>query len=315
MGVPQGSVLGPILFNVFINDLFLNVSECSICNFADDNTLYSMNTTLEAVLKSLQSDIPSIINWFNNNGMVANPAKFQMIILGADASNISLNIDNQINVEPSKEVKLLGITFDDKLSFYPHIKGICRQISNKTKALLRIRNFLSQKQISVIFNAYIAPLFNYCPLIWMFCSKQAHDLIISNHRRALCAKTGLFGKSYEEILQASETTSIHSGNLMKLVVEVFKSLQRSNPEFMWNVFKMNSSPYSLRRGKILEVPRVKNNIGLNSFAFRAGMAWNELPARFKEKTDLKDFKSALKSYADQIYCQCKLCSACSETKR
>ena len=125
LGVPQGSVLGPILFNIFINDLMLTVKECSICNFADDNTLYSMNKTLEEVLNNLRHETTSVIGWLNSNGMVANPKKFQMIILGVDSSDINFQIDINTVIKPVKEVKLLGITIDDALSFYPHVEGIC----------------------------------------------------------------------------------------------------------------------------------------------------------------------------------------------
>ena len=143
----------------------------------------------------------------------------------------------------------------------------------------------------------------------MFCSKQAHDLIHTNHRRALCAKTGLFGKTYKEILCASSSISIHSTNLRHLIIEVFKSLQHLNPEFMWDIFEVKSSRYSLRKGKTLCVPGVKRNIGINSFEFRGCLAWNELPIYIKEIDNLSEFKKTMKSYKKPIYCQCKLCGS------
>ena len=82
LGVPQGSILGPTLFNIFINDLFYLNLECQICNFADDNTLYSCGSTIEDVLQKLHRDIPSLINWFRKNEMVVNPEKFQVMFLG-----------------------------------------------------------------------------------------------------------------------------------------------------------------------------------------------------------------------------------------
>ena len=82
IGVPQGSILGPILFNLFLNDLFLFIEETQICNFADDNTVYSCEITIEQVALKLEHDIPRVLNWLKYNSMVANPAKFQVMFLG-----------------------------------------------------------------------------------------------------------------------------------------------------------------------------------------------------------------------------------------
>ena len=78
LGVPQGSVLGPILFNIFVNDLLFAVNEAIICNFADDNTLYVCDQDITNVLRRLKKDLDVVVNWFSSNGMVANPDKFKV---------------------------------------------------------------------------------------------------------------------------------------------------------------------------------------------------------------------------------------------
>ena len=75
-GVPQGSILGPLLFNIFINDLFFVITLSEVCNFADDNTLYSSNKELELVFRNLESDLNNVLAWFNINSLKANPGKF-----------------------------------------------------------------------------------------------------------------------------------------------------------------------------------------------------------------------------------------------
>jgi len=78
-GVPQGSILGPLLFNIFINDLLSIVNKTDICNFADDNTIYSCASSLEEVISNLKDDLSDILSWFKVNGLAANPKKFQML--------------------------------------------------------------------------------------------------------------------------------------------------------------------------------------------------------------------------------------------
>jgi retron-type reverse transcriptase len=80
-GCPQGSILGPILLNIFVNDLFLFVHKCELYNYADDNTLSKSDKSLEKVIASLEEDSKSLINWFSVNKMQANPEKFQAISL------------------------------------------------------------------------------------------------------------------------------------------------------------------------------------------------------------------------------------------
>ena len=81
-GVPQASILGPLFFNLFINDLFLFIERTNICNFADDNTIYSCNINLQTILIDLKFDMQNILKWFKVNSMKPNPKKFQFMVFG-----------------------------------------------------------------------------------------------------------------------------------------------------------------------------------------------------------------------------------------
>ena len=107
-GIPQGSILGPLLFNIFTYDTFMIIEQSDICNFADDNTLHSCGKRLTDIKENLVSDTKSILNWFRLNSLKASPGKFQFMILGDKSHHKHELKINSIKVEASDDVLLLG---------------------------------------------------------------------------------------------------------------------------------------------------------------------------------------------------------------
>ena len=116
IGVPQASVLGPLLFNIYINHLFLFVKDAQICNYADDTTIYACDTNIESVIKTLESNALKIAEWFPNNCMKLNGYKCYLMVFGDKSNDVTLNIGS-ITIKESTEEKLLGVILDKNLCF------------------------------------------------------------------------------------------------------------------------------------------------------------------------------------------------------
>ena len=171
---------------------------------------------------------------------------------------------------------------------------------------MRIRNSLSQKQADLFFSSHLMSPLEYCPMVWMFCSKQASKILNKTHCKALRARFNDFSATFEEMQIRPEMTDIHNKNLRLLMIEVFKIVNKSNARIMWDTLNFKDpNKYELRRGANLVVPKAQTVRAMNSFDFRMAMAWNHLPVAVKTAKDLNEFKSLLKNQI--IYCQCRLC--------
>ena len=128
-GVPQGSILGPLFFNIYLSDIFLFTSDCEIANYADDNTPYCQGKNIEFVMSQLEKDTNLVVTWVVDNSMRANPDKFNLLSDDSD-TNLSIKVDNY-EIKTSNEEKLLGITFDYKLTFETHVAKLCKKANQK----------------------------------------------------------------------------------------------------------------------------------------------------------------------------------------
>ena len=215
LGVPQGSILGPLLFNIFINDIFLFVERSDICNFADDNTLYNCGKTIDSIINPLKRDVGTLLMWFRSNQLGANPDKFQLMFLGLPKCDQFDLLIQGVCIKPSDYVKLLGITIDNKLNFDLHINNLCTSANRKINCLYRIRNYLNLNQMKTLANAYIMCLGQRLyHVLFQIC---AGNKIKRTHKRCLKmiyeSNSDISNCDLEQLLQLDSSTHVHVTHL------------------------------------------------------------------------------------------------------
>ena len=161
-GVPQGSILGPLLFDIFLNDIFLSLQKCDLANYADDSTLYTSDKSISNIMNSLSHDLSK---WFHNNFMVLNPDKCSFMLLGVDDELQTNLVCGNETLKNSKQEKVLGATNDNKLNFAMHLSNITKNANIKFNALKRVQKYMTSDQRKRIFSSFIKSQFTYCPLI------------------------------------------------------------------------------------------------------------------------------------------------------
>ena len=305
-GVPQGSILGPLIFNVFINDIYDAVKHGSLINYADDNTLIASAPNLDLTKNILNVDTANLMEWIKTNEMQANPSKFQ--IMFSDRTLTSLRIEN-VSVQSENCVKLLGVHIDNRLTFDHHVSEICRKAANQINMLVRICRHLNTNVKLLLYKSFVMCNFNYCPVVWHSCGKVNTQKLEKLQFRALKFVFNDHTSSYETLLSRANLPSLEIGRLRSIALEVFKCQNQQNPVFLNALFTTStpSHSYNLRHNHLLPSHSRTTRHGLNSFTNYGIHIWNSLPAHFRSTNDFNVFKTMLKTWNGPS-CRCSMCN-------
>ena len=163
-GCPQGSSFGPLLWNIFQNDMTYIVKNASLSMYADDHQLYVKGYSVDCVEQLLTNGGRTISKWYKDNFLKGNYDKYNLMLLGRknkneDSQSINVKIDEQV-IKSSPDLKLLGLTLDDELSFSTHISDICKKASKKVGVLVRLRNMIPREAKLQLYKSAILPNLN-----------------------------------------------------------------------------------------------------------------------------------------------------------
>ena len=304
-GVPQGSVLGPILFNIYLNDLFFILENTEVCNFADDTTPFACSTELKDVLISLEHDTVLAISWFDSNYMKLNTDKCDLLVSGTRNEHIWAKVGND-KIWESESVKLLGVHIDSQLKFEEHVLKICLKASRKLTALSRMSKFLCFNKRRTLFKAFFQSQFQYCPLIWMFCSRKMNNKINRLQERALRFVFNDYNSSFQNLLIRDGSVTVHHNNIRLLAIEMYKVKNELSPNHIIELFTRSNRSTNRAMTDFL-LPETRTDVfGKNSLRYFGPKIWNIVPQNIKNASSLPLFKTMIKQWTP-LECPCRLC--------
>ena len=271
-GAPQGSLMGPFTYNIHSNDLLYAIMKmCYVYNYADDNTIGCSGKYPQEVQMKLENVSNVMLKWFDENMMKANPEKFQYIIFNRnkkDGVNV-INVNNVV-IESSPVVKLLGVHVDYNLSFNYHIHEICRKAGLKLNVLARVSRILDSDSSTkmLLFNSCIISQFNFCPIVWHYCCRGDMLKMERMQYRALKYVFCDYNASYTELRQRSKKKLLYENRLNYILYEVLKCVRKLNPSYLHKMFSIKSNVYNIRGKQKLQQP-VYNIVkcGKNRFSY------------------------------------------------
>lgn len=171
-GIPQGSILGPVLFNIFVNDLAYVIKRSNLSTYADDTQIFYADKDPVKIQDNINSDLSFVDKWHLDNGMKRNHSKYQAIVMGKTQGKPKFCSENTV-IPNNDSFEMLGVTMDETLKFDKHVAKICRKVSQQIASVKRMRNILPYEIRKSIYLLFISPYFNYCAQTWRFCNKNA----------------------------------------------------------------------------------------------------------------------------------------------
>ena len=222
-----------------------------------------------------------------------------------NAEKCSIYVNRQI-VKEEEKMKMLGVTIGNQLKFNDHIKIVCKEAAKKVNALARIAPYLKEDKRKLLMKTFVLTFFNYCSLVWMYCSRKNNKLISNVHERALRIAYNDLSSSFEQLLLKDNTVTIHTRISKQLAAEIYKTIHHENPSFMEDIFSITVSPFNLRGSLSLEINQKIIAYGLDAVSYRCQEVWNSIPTEIAPCSNIKTFKASKKTMST-IFCSCRIC--------
>ena len=302
-GIPQGSVLGPLLFILYINDIQHCSELISIVLFADDTNILYSHTCLKKLNEIIQNEMNEITDWLNANKLSINTEKTKFILFRSKNKkvNSSINISiNNNNIRQVTNITFLGIVIDQFLTWSNHLDLITKKNIKCAAIISRIRHFTNLNSLKLIYYALVYPYLTYGNLLWGNTYKSRFQKLVNIQKKIVRLMTF---KSYfdhsEPIFNDLQILNLYKINYYLTSIFMFRYFHLHNlPELFINYFLTNKQihNHNTRNSSLLHKRSNRTNYTKHTLANKGIDVWNNLPTKNKEPGSYASSKSIIKKY-------------------
>ena len=304
-GIPQGSILGPLLFIIYINDLPNCLKHTTPRMFADDTSLTAVGETLDEVERRANEDLVNVHRWLSANKLSLNIAKTEYVLIGSHykINNTAVQPEVKINSKPVKRVKhakVLGVQIDENLNWKKHIEFIASKISSGIGAIRKLKEFVDRNTLVLVYNALIQPHFDYCCEVWDTIGKVQAERLQKFQNRAARLIMNFKNEHGQSILARNslDWISLEERRAQMKARLMYKTVNKLAPHRLCDIFQKTNtvSDYNLRGSSTsLCIPRPRTESLKRSFSYCGAQLWNQIPEEIRNSVSYDSFCQKLSS--------------------
>ena len=293
-GVPQGSVLGPLLYIIYANDIVGKIKNSGFTFYADDTVLYSKKKSLVQSCEGLQEDLDNLSDWCNENDIFINTKKTKIMFFGSKAKIESTDLPNlRINdniIQRAKTYTYLGIKLDEQLSLDTQAQAVIRKVSTKIYQLTKMRPFLSKKAALLVYKNMILPILEYGDIFIHSASKKSRKKLQTLQNKALkCALSKDKLYNTENLHNEAKLLKLKDRRHVHILLHMFQLAQI--PGFkLWKAYQTTGVKTRSSKKKLISFRRPNNERYRKSITYQGPKLWNSLPAHIQKMDSYHDFK-------------------------